>query len=43
VRKCSDTAPIARSWEVREAAVSTVNAVVASSMPSSSASERAVR
>ena len=32
-----------RSWAVREAAVSTVNAVAATSMPASSATVRAAR
>ena len=41
--KCADTVPMVRSWAVRDAAVSTVNAVVASSIPASSATSRTVR
>ena len=39
-RKWADTVPVVRSWEVREAAVSTVNAVAATSMPASRATVR---
>src|SRR5262249_54926545 len=42
-RKWAATVPAVRSWDVREAAVSTVNAVAASIIPASSATVRAAR
>jgi hypothetical protein len=42
-RKWAATVPTVRSWAVREAAVSTVNALAASIIPASSASARVPR